>query len=88
MAVSSLECIKSVFNITDENNSFLITIPSHWPNKSDEIAINELNRLLELRSQNDIDLHVQQVRKKGLILINDHSLSSHGTFREEILLEL
>ena len=57
----------SVFNITNENNSFSITIPGHWPNKSDEMANNEPNRLLEVRSQNDNNLHVEQIRKKGLI---------------------
>ena len=86
LGVSSFESTISVFNITNENKSFSVTILGHWPNKSDEIAINELNRLLELRSHNDIDLHVEQVRKKGLILINDYSLSSIDTFREEIQL--
>ena len=32
--------------------------------KSAEKTIDELNNLLELRSQNGIDLHVEQVRKK------------------------
>ena len=36
MAVSSLECTNSVFKITNENNSFLIIIPGHYQNKSDE----------------------------------------------------
>ena len=88
LAVSSFECTNSVFNITDENNSFSIIIPGHYQNKSDEETIDELNKLLELRSQNGIELHVEQVRKKGLILINDYSLSSLGMFKEEILQEL
>ena len=88
LAVSSFECTNSVFNITNENNSFSIIIPGHYQNKSDEETINELNKLLELRSQNGIDLHVEQVRKKGLILINDHSLSSLGMFKDEILEDL
>ena len=88
LAVSSFECTNSVFNITNENNSFSIIIPGHYQNKSDEETINELNKLLELRSQNGIDLHVEQVRKKGLILINDYSLSSLGMFKDEILEEL
>ena len=65
IAVSSFECTNSVFNITNENNSFSIIIPGHYQNKSDEETIDELNKLLELRSQNGIDLHVEQVRKKG-----------------------
>ena len=43
---------------------------------------------MELISQNDIDLNVEQVRKKGIILIIDYFLSSLDTFREEILEEL
>ena len=43
---------------------------------------------MELRSQNGIELHVEQVRKKVLILINDYSLSSLGMFKDEILEDL
>ena len=39
---------------------------------------------MELRSQNGFELHVEQVRKKGLILLNDYSLSSLGMFKDEI----
>ena len=34
LAVSSFECTNSVFNITNENNSFSITIPGHWNSES------------------------------------------------------
>ena len=88
LGVTSFECTKSVFNITNEKNSNSITVPGHWETKSAEKTINELYKLLELRSANGIDLHVQQVRKKGIILINDYSLSSLDTFKEEILEEL
>ena len=88
LAVSSFECTNSVFNITNENNSFSIIIPGHYQNKSDEETIDELNKLLELRSQNGIELNVEQVRKKGLILINDYSLSSLDMFKDEILEDL
>ena len=84
----SFECTNSVFNITNENSSFSITIPGHWDSESAEETFDELNKLLELRSHNGIDLHVERVRKKGLILINHYSLSSLGTFNEEILEEL
>ena len=30
LAVTSFECTNSVFNITDENNSFSIIIPGHY----------------------------------------------------------
>ena len=45
LAVSSFECTNSVFNITDENNSFSIIIPGHYQNKTDEKTINDLNKL-------------------------------------------
>ena len=88
LAVSLFECTNSVFNITNENNLFSIIIPGHYETESDEKTIDELKKLLELRFQNGIELHVEQVRKKGLILINDYSLSSLGMFKDEILEEL
>ena len=88
LGVTSLGCTNSVFNITDENDSFSISTPSHWISEDSEELINELNKLLELRSQNGIELHVEQVRNKGLIFLNDYSLSSVGTFKNEIFEEL
>ena len=88
LGVSSLECANSIFNINNENNSFSIIVPGHYETESDQKTIDELNKLLELRSQNGIELHVEQVRKKGLILINDYSLSSLGMFKDEILEDL
>ena len=64
LAVSLFECTNSVFNITNENNSFSIIIPGHYKTESAQKTIDELNNLLELRSQNGIELHVEQVRKK------------------------
>ena len=60
--MSSFEFTNSVFNITDENNSFSITIPGHWENKSAENTFDEVKKLLELRS---LELHVKEVRKRG-----------------------
>ena len=65
LAVSSSECTNSVFNITNANNSFYITIPGHWDSKSAGKTNDELNKLLELRSQIGTVLHVNQVRKKN-----------------------
>ena len=62
LGVNLVECTNSVFNITNENNSFSITIPGHWQTKSDEKTIDELNRLLGLKS---LELHVEEVRKRG-----------------------
>ena len=44
LAVSSLECTNSVYNINNKNNSFSITIPGHWENRSAEKTIDELNK--------------------------------------------
>ena len=65
LAVSSFECTNSVFNITDENNSFSIIIPGHWETEFAEKIIDEVNRLLDLRS---LDLHVNEVRNRGKII--------------------
>ena len=66
LGVTSFEATNSVFKITKENNSFSITIPGHWNTKSPEKTIDELSKLLEFRSENDIELHTEQVRKKRI----------------------
>ena len=82
------ECTNSVFNITNENNSFSIIIPGLYQNKSDEKTIDDLNKLLELKS---LELHVEEVRKRGnKIKIGDihYQLSDFDTQKNEILEEL
>ena len=64
LGVTSFECTNSVVNINDENNSFSITILGHWQTKSDEKTIDELHKLLQHRSQNGIEIHNEQFRKK------------------------
>ena len=88
LAVSSFECTNSVFNITNENNSFSIIIPGHYQNESAQKTITELNKLLELRF---LELHVKEVRKRGqqtVIGNKEYKLSDFDTFKEEILEEL
>ena len=88
LAVSSFECTNSVFNITDENNSISIIIPGHYQNKSDQKPIDELNRLLELRS---LEFHVEEVKKRGIkikIGDNEYKLSDFDTQKYEIIEEL
>ena len=88
LAVSSFECTNSVFNITNENNSFSIIIPGHYQNESDEKTIDDLNNLLELKS---LELHVEEVRKRGnIIKIRDkeYKLSDFDNQKYEILEEL
>ena len=88
LAVSSFECTKSVFKITDENNSFSIIIPGHWESELAEKIIGEVNRLLELRS---FALHVNEVGKRGnKIKIGDkeYKLSDFDNQNYEIIEEL
>ena len=88
LAVSSFECTISVFNKTDDNNSFSIIIPAHWESEFADEIIDELNRLLEFRS---LDLHVNEVRKRGnIIKIGDkeYKLSDFDNQKYEILEEL
>ena len=85
LAVSSLESTNSVFNITNENNSFSIIIPGHYQNKSDEKTIDDLNNLLELKS---LELHVNEVKKRGnkiKIADKEYILSDFDNQKYEIL---
>ena len=64
IAVTSFEATNSVHNITDKKTSFSISSPSYWISVGGEELINKLKKLLELRSQNDIDLHGKNFKKK------------------------
>ena len=78
LAVSSFECTNSVFNITNENNSFSIIIPGHYQTEFAEKTIDNLNKLLELKS---FELQVE-VRKRGnkiKIGDNEYQLSDFDT---------
>ena len=88
LAVSFFECKNSVCNITNENKSFSIIILGHYQNKSDEKTIDDLNKLLELKS---FELHVEEVKKRGKkikIGDNEYKLSNFDTQKNEILEEL
>ena len=88
LSVSSFECTNSVFNITNENNSFSIIIPGHYQNKSDEKTIDNLNKLLELKS---LELHVNEVRIRGnkiKIADKEYKLSDFDNQKYEILQQL
>ena len=88
LGVSSFECTNSVFNIIDDYNSFSIIITGHYQNESDEKTIDELNKLLELKS---LELHVEEVRKRGKKIKmddNEYKLSDFDTQKNEILEEL
>ena len=88
LGVSSLECTNSVFNITNKNNSFSIIIPGHYKTEFAEKVINDLNELYELKS---LELHVEEVRKRGIIIKignKEYKLSDFDTQKNEILEEL
>ena len=88
LSISSLECTNSVFNLTDDNNSFSINIPAHWETEFADKIIDDLNRLLNLKT---LDLHVNEVRKRGNITkIGDkeYKLSDFDNQKYEILQEL
>ena len=88
LAVSSFECTTSVFNITNENNSFSIILPGHCQIEFAEKVINDLNKLLELKT---FELHVEEVRKRGNNLKmgdKEYKLSDFDTQKAEILEEL
>ena len=88
LGVTSLECTNSVFNIIHENNSFSITVLGHWDSRSAEKTIDELNKLLELRS---LELHVKEFRKRGnkkKLGNNEYKLSECDTQKNEMLEEL
>ena len=88
LAVSSFECTNSVSNNTNENNSFSIIIPGHYQTEFAEETIDELNKILELRS---LELHVKEVKKRGHVIKigdNQNKLSDLDNQKNEILEEL
>ena len=88
MAVSLFDCTNSVFNITNENNSFSTIIPGHYETEFAEKIIDDLNKLLELKS---LELHVEEVRKRGNIIKKgdkEYKLSDFDNQKYEIIEEL
>ena len=88
MAVSLFDCTNSVYNITNENNSFSIIIPGHYETEFAEKTIDKLNKLLELKS---IELHVAEARKRGdkiKIGDNEYKLSDFDSQKHNIIEEL
>ena len=64
--MTSFEATNSVCNRTNRNISFSITTPGYWSYRECAETIHKLQKkILELRSQNDIELHVEEVRKRA-----------------------
>ena len=88
LGVTSFECANSVFNISNENNSFSIIIPGHYKTEFAKKVIDDLNKFIELRS---LELHVEEVRKRGNIIKiadKEYELSDFDIQKNEILEEL
>ena len=62
MAVSLSDCTNSLSIITNKNNSLSIIIPGHYQTEFVEKIIDDLNKLLELKS---LELYVEELRKRG-----------------------
>ena len=67
LAVTFFDPTNSLFDITDENNSFSVSIPGRWriPIYLPDGIIDKLKELVKLKSEIGIDLHVEAVRKRG-----------------------
>ena len=70
LAVTSFEAINSLLNITGEDNSFSISIPRYWrvSNYFEDIVIDKLKTLLKNKSEKEIELNVNEVRRRGNLI--------------------
>ena len=87
LAVTSFETTISVFNRVVENKSFT---PSHWSSRGGAESIHNIQILLELKFQNDIELHAKEVRKRGnqtKIGDKEYNLSDCDTRKKVIIKE-
>ena len=64
LAVTCFEATNSVFKITDENSSFSTSKQNYWSPNGAEETINQLKEILDLRSQDDTELHAKEVEKR------------------------
>ena len=65
LAVTSFEATNSFFTITNEEISISFPTPSYWFFSGGAETIYKLKNVLELRSQNDTELHVKEVKTRG-----------------------
>ena len=87
----SFETTNSIFILTDENSSFSISAAGHWIPEDSEEIVDKLNELLELRSQNDFELHVKEVEKRATrtkVQNNGYNSTGFDHFKSEKLAEL
>ena len=65
LGLTSFEAINYVFNIENQNCSFSISIPGYWIARGGQQTIIRMKELVELREENDIELHAAEVRKRA-----------------------
>ena len=90
LAVFFFEVTNCIFQITDKDNSFSVSISGRrrFLNYLEDGNIDKLNNLLNIKSQIDIELHVQEVRNRGNKKnFKEFSLSYFDTSKEELLEE-
>ena len=63
LSVTSFGATNPVFNLTDKNNSFSLSTSSYWTPNVAEKTFDQINEILGLRSQNDIEIFVNEVAK-------------------------
>ena len=83
--VTAFEATISSFNKTDENKKNLFPHPAiagHCFSRRGSKTINKLHKLLEPRSQNDIQLHVELNEKRNLKLKKEFSLAVLDTHKK------
>ena len=91
LAVTSFEATNSLFNITNENNLFPISIPRHWSSRGGAETIHKLQPSLKLRSEKILNYMWKKFKKKGAqieIGNNENELSDLGTRKNETIEEL
>ena len=65
IAANSFETANFVFNISDKNISFAFRILGSWVTEGSGENGDELKNLLEVSSDNEVELYVEEVGKRG-----------------------
>ena len=86
-AVKRFETPSLVFDKTVDNNSFSCFTRNHWTPKDGGETVSGLKKLLELRRRIDFEKHLQEDKKRCLILAKDFSLANHDTNQKKEIVE-
>ena len=77
--------------MTNENNRCSTSIASYCNPEGDEETFNKLHKLLDLRSKNEIELHVKEIEKRGTRIEIENSgnnLAGFDHFKSEVFADL